>query len=145
MRNMRISDASQVLTKTSLYSVAETLARFSELLAAKGVRVYAIINHSDAAHEVGLDLPETHVIIFGEPEAGTPVMEQAPLMALDLPLKVLIWDDDGRTRVSYPVPEALAERHGLSSELTDTLKRIEPFTDAVILHDAHTSKGTLAS
>lgn len=134
MRNMRVSDASEVMTKSSPYSVAETVARFNEVVAAKDMRVFAVINHSDAAHEVGLDLPETKVIIFGNPEAGTPVMEAAPLMALELPLKVLIWDDEGRTRVSYTAPGALAERYGLSPNLARILEGIEPLTDAVILY-----------
>ena len=90
---MKISDASEVMTKSSPYSVAETMARFNEVVVAKDMKVFAIINHSDAAQEVGLELPETKVIIFGKPEAGTPVMEAAPLIALELPLKVLIWED----------------------------------------------------
>src|ERR1039458_9086843 len=126
---MRVSDPPEVMTKSSPYSMAETLARFNDVVAAKDMRVFAIIGHSDAAHEVGLDLPETNVIIFGKPEAGTPVMEAAPLMALELPLKVLIWEDEGRTRVSYTAPGALAERYGLSADLAHVLEGIEPLTD----------------
>ena len=125
--------------------MAETLARFNDVVAAKDMRVFAIIGHSDAAHEVGLDLPETNVIIFGKPEAGTPVMEAAPLMALELPLKVLIWEDEGRTRVSYTAPGALAERYGLSADLAHVLEGIEPLTDAVIFYDASATNGTVAS
>jgi uncharacterized protein (DUF302 family) len=134
MRNMRVSDASEVMTKWSPYSVAETVARFNEVVAAKDMKVFAVINHSDAAHEAGLDLPDTRVIIFGNPEAGTPVMEAAPLVALELPLKVLIWEDEGRTRVSYTAPGALAERYGLSPDLARVLEGIEPLTDAVIFY-----------
>ena len=145
MRNMRVSDASEVMTKSSPYSVAETLARFNAVIAAKDMKVFAVINHSDTAHEVGLDLPETSVIIFGKPEAGTPVMKAAPLMALELPLKVLIWEDEGRTRVSYTTPGALAERYGLSVDLAHVLEGIESLTDAVIFYDTCATSATVAS
>ena len=143
MRNMKVSDASEVMTKLSPYSVAETLARFSAVVAAKDMRVFAVINHSDAAHEVGLDLPETRLIIFGNPQAGAPVMEAAPLMALELPLKVLIWEDEGRTRLTYTAPGALAERYGLSEDLAQVLEGIEPLTDAVILYDHLATNGAV--
>jgi uncharacterized protein (DUF302 family) len=107
--------------------------------------VFAIINHSDTAHEAGLELPETSVIIFGKPEAGTPVMNAAPLMALELPLKVLIWEDEGRTRVSYTTPGALAERYGLSVDQAHVLEGIESLTDAVIFYDTCATSATVAS
>jgi uncharacterized protein (DUF302 family) len=137
VRNMKISDATQVMTKSSPFSVAETVARFSQVVTAKEMKVFAIINHSGEAHEAGLDLPESKVIIFGNPEAGTPVMEAAPLMALELPLKVLTWEDEGRTRVSYSAPGALAERYGLCPDLARILEGIEPLTDAVIMYSAN--------
>ncbi len=139
-----MSDASEVMTKSSPYSVAETVARFNEVVAAKDMKVFAVINHSDEAHEAGLDLPETKVIVFGNPEAGTPVMEAAPLMALELPLKVLIWEDEGRTRVSYTAPGALAERYGLGPDLARILEGIEPLTDAVILYTNNTNGVTVS-
>ena len=145
MRNMKVSDASEVITKSSPYSVAETVARFNDVVAAKDMKVFAVINHSDEAHHAGLDLPETKVIIFGNPEAGTPVMEAAPLMALKLPLKVLIWEDEGRTRVSYTTPAALAERYGLSPDLARVLDGIEPLTDAVIFYSSYDRKEVGAS
>jgi uncharacterized protein (DUF302 family) len=134
---MKVSDATQVMTKSSPFSVAETAARFNQVLTAKNMKVFAIINHSGEAHEAGLDLPESKVIIFGNPEAGTPVMEAAPLMALELPLKVLIWEDEGRTRVSYTAPGALAERYGLCPDLARILEGIEPLTDAVIMYSTN--------
>ena len=145
MRNMRVSDASEVMTKSSPYSVAETVARFNEVVADKDMKVFAVINHSDVAHEAGLDLPETRVIIFGNPEAGTPVMEAAPLVALELPLKILIWEDEGRTRVSYTAPGALAERYGLSPDLARVLEGIEPLTDAVICYSTYDRNGVSSS
>jgi uncharacterized protein (DUF302 family) len=145
VRNMRVSDASEVMTKSSPYSVAETVARFNDIVTAKDMKVFAVIDHSDEAHRVGLDLPETNVIIFGRPEAGTPVMEAAPLMALELPLKVVIWRDEDRTRVSYTAPGALAKRYGLSPDLARMLDGIEPLTDAVIFYDINAANGTRAS
>jgi uncharacterized protein (DUF302 family) len=145
MRNMRVSDASEITTKSSPYSVSETVARFNEVVTAKHMKVFAIVNHSDEAHEAGFDLPETKVIIFGNPEVGTPVMEAAPLIALELPLKVLIWEDEGRTRVSYTTPGALAERYGLNPDLACVLDGIEPLTDAAIFYSACDRKGVGAS
>ncbi len=145
MRNMKISDASQVMTKSSPFSVAETVARFKKVVAAKDMKVFAVINHSDEAHEAGFDLPDSKVIVFGNPEAGTPVMQAAPLMALELPLKVLIWEDEGRTKVSYTAPGALAERYGLGPDLARILEGIEPLTDSVILYSTYKTNGVNVS
>ncbi len=145
MRNMKVSDASQFRTKSSPYSVAESVSRFHEVVAAKDMKVFAVINDSNEAHELGLDLPETEVIIFGNPEAGTQEMEAAPLMALELPLKVLIWEDEGRTRVSFTTPDALAERYGLSPDLAHILNGIEPLIDAVIFDNSQDPIGVDAS
>jgi len=71
-------------------------------------------------------------VIFGSPVAGTPVMQASPLAALDLPLRVLVWDEDGRTRISYTEPEALAARHHLSADLTARLAGIGPLTDLLV-------------
>ena len=145
MRNMKVSDASQVMTKSSPFSVAETVANFNEVVAAKDMKVFAVINHSDEAEMVGLDLRETTVVIFGAPEAGTPVMEAAPLIALELPLKVLIWDDEGRTKVSYTAPASLAKRYGLSPDVAHLLEGIEPLTDAVIFYRTYQGNEVNAS
>jgi uncharacterized protein (DUF302 family) len=77
-------------------------------------------------------LPETTLVLFGNPAAGTPVMVAAPMSALDLPLKVLIWDDAGTTRVTYYGPAALAARYDLNADLTAKLAAIDPLTDALI-------------
>jgi uncharacterized protein (DUF302 family) len=112
--------------------VADTVARLTELVAAKGMKLFAVIDHSGEAAANGLELRDTKVVIFGSPLAGTPVMEAAPLAALDLPLKVLIWDDNGQTKVSYTAPEELAARYRLSDELVERLAGIDGLTDAVI-------------
>jgi len=122
----------QLVTKLSPLSVADTVARFSDVLAAKGVKLFAVIDHSGEAERAGLELRATKVVIFGAPKAGTPVMEAVPVAALDLPLKVLVWDDDGQTKLTYTAPAALAARYGLSDELAARLGAIDPLTDATI-------------
>jgi uncharacterized protein (DUF302 family) len=122
----------QITSKTSPRSVAETVSRLTGILAAKGMKVFAVIDQSAEASKVGQQLRETTLVIFGSPAAGTPVMAAAPLAALDLPLKVLIWDDGGQTNVTYYSPAAIAERYGLSEELAARLAGIDPLTDALI-------------
>jgi uncharacterized protein (DUF302 family) len=94
--------------------------------------VFAVIDHSGEAERSGLELRDTKVVIFGSPVAGTPVMQAAPLAALDLPLRVLVWDDDGQTTVSYTDPAELARRHHLSEALAGRLAGIGPLTDELI-------------
>jgi uncharacterized protein (DUF302 family) len=91
-----------------------------------------IVDHSGEARQNGLQLRDTKLVVFGSPTAGTPVMEASPLAALDLPLKVLVWDDQGQTTISYTDPGVLAARHGLSDELAARLAGIGPLTDALI-------------
>jgi uncharacterized protein (DUF302 family) len=112
--------------------VAETVGLLSDTVTAKGMKVFAVVDHSAEARSHGLELRDTVVVIFGSPEAGTPVMVSAPLAALDLPLKVLIWADGDRTNVSYTAPAALAARYRLTDELGARLAGIDALTDAVI-------------
>ena len=122
----------QVTTKISPRSVTETVSRLTGILGAKGLKVFAVIDQSAEASQVGLSLRETVLVLFGIPAAGTPVMVAAPLSALDLPLKVLIWDDAGQTKVTYYGPAALAARYELNADLTAKLAAIDPLTDALI-------------
>ncbi len=126
------SAVDQVVTKTSPRSVADTVARLTSLVEAKGMKVFAVIDHSGEARQAGLDLRDTKLVIFGSPRAGTPVMVAAPLAALDLPLKVLVWSDQGTTKLSYTAPAALGARYGVSDELAGRLAGIDPLTDAAI-------------
>lgn len=119
-------------SKTSPWSVSETVSRLTEVLTAKGIEVFAVIDHSGAAEAAGLELRETKVVIFGSPHAGTPVMQAAPLAALDLPLKVLVWADGDTTRLNYNGPEELAARYRLSNELAARLAAVDAVTDAAI-------------
>ena len=96
------------VTKTTAGSVDEVVDRLVALVDARDMTVFAVIDHAGEARRHGLELRDTKVVIFGSPIAGTPVMAAWPLTALDLPLRVLVWDDDGQTRVSYTDPAALA-------------------------------------
>ena len=120
------------VTKLSPRSVADTVGRLTELVAARGMRLFAVIDQSAEARNAGLELRETTLVIFGSPAAGTPVMAAAPLAALDLPLKVVIWADVDQTKVSYYAPAALAARHHLTPELAKNLAGIDPLTDALV-------------
>jgi uncharacterized protein (DUF302 family) len=127
-----MTDAGEgMVTKLSPWSVADTVSRLSAAVTAKGMKVFAVIDHGGEARAVGLELRETKVVIFGSPVAGTPVMAAAPLAALDLPLKVLVWADGDQTKVSYTAPRALAARYGLSDELAGRLAGIDALTDAL--------------
>jgi uncharacterized protein (DUF302 family) len=121
-----------IVTKPSPWSVTDTVARLSAIVAAKGLKLFAVVDHSGEAEAVGLKLRDTKLVIFGSPQAGTPVMQASPLAALDLPLKVLVWLDDHQTRLSYTAPRALAARYDLSDELGNRLAGIDAITDAVI-------------
>jgi len=122
----------QTTTKVSPRPVTETVSRLTGILSAKGLKVFAVIDQAAEARQAGLELRETVLVVFGNPAAGTPVMAAAPLSALDLPLKVLIWADGGPTKVSYFGPAALAARYDLSAELAAHLAAIDPLTDALI-------------
>jgi uncharacterized protein (DUF302 family) len=121
------------VTKASTRSVADTVDRLVELCRAKGLKVFAVIDQAAEARQVGLDLRETVLVVFGNPAAGTPVMVAAPLSALDLPLKVLIWADvDRGTLVSYTDPAVVAARYGLGPDLAAALAGVNPLTDALV-------------
>jgi uncharacterized protein (DUF302 family) len=120
-----------VVTKETTRSVADTLRLLSDTVVAKGMKVFAVIDHSGEAAAHGLALRDTKVVLFGSPEAGTPVMASAPLAALDLPLKVLIWADEATTKVSYTAPAALAARYGLADDLARRLAGIDALTDVI--------------
>jgi uncharacterized protein (DUF302 family) len=121
-----------VTTKVSPRSVVETVDAFVATATGLGLKVFAVIDQRAEARAVGLDLRPTTLILYGAPAAGTPIMAAAPLRALDLPLKVLVWDDDGTTRVSYEAPAALAARLGLSPELAAPISGSDRLVDRAI-------------
>jgi uncharacterized protein (DUF302 family) len=94
--------------------------------------LFAVIDQREAARKAGLDLRETVLVIFGSPAAGTPVMAAVPLTALDLPLKALIWDDGGQTKVTYYDPASVVARHHVPAELAGNLAAINGLTDALV-------------
>ena len=102
----------------SSHSVDETVEKLKGILQAKGIALFALVDHSGAAIKAGMKMRPTKLLIFGNPKAGTPVMLAAPSSAIDLPLKILIWEDDhGKVWVSYNSPEYLQERHDIPKEL----------------------------
>ena len=125
-------DEADIVTKLSPHPVVGTVSKLTVMISAKGIKLFAVIDQSAEARQAGLSLRETTLVIFGSPAAGTPVMAAAPLAALDLPLKVLVWDDDGQTKVSYYSPGALAARHHLGADLAGNLAAIDVLTDALV-------------
>ncbi|MGP8005411.1 MAG: DUF302 domain-containing protein [Acidimicrobiales bacterium] len=113
--------------------MADTVARLLDLLGSKGVKVFVVIDQRAEALAVGLDLRETTLVVFGNPAAGTGVMEAAPLAALDLPLKVLVWSSgNGVTQVSYADPAVMGSRYGLRADQMAGLDVIHGLTDALV-------------
>jgi uncharacterized protein (DUF302 family) len=116
----------------SNHSVDETVEKLKGILQAKGITLFALVDHSGEAEKVGMKMRPTKLLIFGSPKAGTPVMLAAPSSAIDLPLKILIWEDaQGKVWVSYNSPVYLQERHGLPRELLQNLAAVETLTAAV--------------
>lgn len=126
------ADEAGIVSKLSSRSVAETVQRLTGILSAKGIKLFAVIDQAAEARQAGLDLRDTVLVIFGSPAAGTPVMAAHPLAAIDLPLKVLVWDDAGQTTVSYYSPATLAARYRLPAELAARLAATGPLTDALV-------------
>ena len=121
-----------ITTKESPRSVVETVTKLTELIEARGMRLFAVIDQSAEARGVGLKLRPTTLVVFGSPAGGTPVMDAAPLAALDLPLKVLVWADGDQTKVSYLSPGALADRYALHPDVAHNLAGIDPLTDVLV-------------
>ena len=106
--------------------VDQTVARLKTVLQEKGIKLFALIDHSGEAEKAGMKMPPTKLLIFGNPKGGTPLMLSDPRTAIDLPLKILIWEDtQGKTWVSYNSPEYLQQRHGISAELIKNIAVVE--------------------
>jgi uncharacterized protein (DUF302 family) len=111
-----ITPADGIMHTRSPLSVEETVARLIEAIETAGAKLFTVVDHSGEAQSVGLELRDTKLIIFGSPVAGTPVMVASPLAAIDLPVKILVWQDDaGAVWMSHLDPAWLAGRHGLST------------------------------
>lgn len=115
-----------IINLPSNHSVDQTMERLKEILQAKGVNVFALVDHSGEAEKVGLKMAPTKLLIFGSPKAGTPLMQVAPSVAIDLPLKVLIWEDaQKKVWVSYNSPAYLQQRHKPPAELLQNIAVVE--------------------
>ena len=118
---------------SSPYSVPETIKRLDSILQSRGLIVFARIDHSGEAEKVGMKMHPTRVIIFGSPKGGTPVMVASPTLAIDLPLKALLWEDaGGKVWVSYNSAEYLKQRHNIPDELVKNIAVIGPLLQSVI-------------
>jgi uncharacterized protein (DUF302 family) len=114
---MNPSSPEGVVTLRSAHTAHETIDNLERILQEKGVRVFARIDQREEAEQVGLTLRPTELLIFGNPKAGTPLMQAVPSLAIDLPLKVVAWDDEeGRTWVAYNSPEFFRARHGMDEQ-----------------------------
>jgi uncharacterized protein (DUF302 family) len=123
---MALSTAKGIIETPSNHSVDQTVGRLKGILEAKGVTLFALVDHSGEAAKAGMTMRPTKLLIFGSPKAGTPLMLAAPSSAIDLPLKILVWEDNhGKVWVSYNSSEYLQERHDLPKELLQNIAVVE--------------------
>jgi len=122
-----------VVTKPSRYAIAETLGRLENVIRSKGLTIFARIDHSGEAERVGLRMQDAKLLIFGSPKAGTPLMIASPLLALDLPLKALVWKDkEGRVLVSYNSVAYLTQRYNLPADLAKNIAGIDALIESAL-------------
>jgi uncharacterized protein (DUF302 family) len=115
-----------IIDKPSRHSVEETVEKLKNILQSKGVTLFALVDHSGEAAKAGMKMRPTKLLILGSPKAGTPLMLAAPSIAIDLPLKILVWEDEqGKVWVSYNAPDYLKERHGLPQDLLQNIAVVE--------------------
>jgi uncharacterized protein (DUF302 family) len=121
-----MSETLGLVALQSAHSVEETIARARAMLQAKGIQEFALIDHSGEAAKIGLTMPKTQVLIFGNPKGGTPLMLARPSIAIDLPLKLLVREDTaGAVWVSYWSAQTLLKRHGLAESFAPSIAVIE--------------------
>jgi uncharacterized protein (DUF302 family) len=123
-----IADAKMLSTQNGLVHVAsprsvpEALKKLEEVVAAAGLKVFARVDHSGEAEKAGLKMQPTQLLIFGSPKAGTPLMLASPSLAIDLPLKVLVWEDEeGKVWLTHNSPDYLKQRHGIPDDLVKNI------------------------
>jgi uncharacterized protein (DUF302 family) len=122
-----------IASQPSPYSVDETLQRLEQVISDRGLTLFARFDHSSEAAKAGLTMQPAHVLVFGNPKAGTPLMVAAPLVALDLPLKTLVWQDDrGQVWVSYNQPASLAQRYNIPPDLVRVIAAVEGIVQAAL-------------
>ena len=124
--SMAVATNKGIIDKPSNHSVDQTVEKLKNILQSKGVTLFALVDHSGEAEKVAMKMRPTKLLIFGSPKAGTPLMLAAPSIAIDLPLKILVWEDSqGKVWVSYNNPDYLKERHGLPQELLQNIAVVE--------------------
>ena len=121
-----LSRGKGIIHKPTNHSVDQTVAKLKNILQSKGINLFALIDHSGEAAKAGMKMSSTKLLIFGSPKAGTPLMLAAPSIAIDLPLKILVWEDtQGKVWASYNSPDYMQERHGLPQELMQNIAIVE--------------------
>ena len=123
---MTVTVDNGIVNEPTSHSVDQTVEKLEAILQAKGVTLFALVDHSGEAAKVGMKMRPTKLLIFGNPKAGTPLMLVAPSSAIDLPLKMLVWEDDqGKVWISYNSSQYLQKRHGLPHELLANIAVVE--------------------
>jgi uncharacterized protein (DUF302 family) len=121
-----MNSADGIITKPTNCTVEEAVNKIKSLLVIRGITLFAVIDHSGEAEAAGMKMPDTKLVIFGNPKGGTPLMLASPSIAIDLPLKLLVAEDaNGRCSISYNSPQHLQQRHGLSTDLIQNIAIIE--------------------
>lgn len=127
---MALAAANGVVNKPSHHSVDQTVKNLTSMLEARGVTLFALVDHSGEAERAGMQMRPTKLLIFGSPKAGTPLMLAAPSIAIDLPLKILIWEDDqGAVWLSYNTTAYLQQRHAVPEALVQNIAVVETLAD----------------
>ena len=128
---MPLSKDLGIVNVPSNHSVDETVEKLKKMLDAKGITLFALVDHSGEAEKAGMKMHLTKLLIFGSPKGGTPVMLAAPSIALDLPLKLLVWEDiSGKVWVSYNSPAYLQQRHDFPDELMQNISLVQVLTQS---------------
>jgi uncharacterized protein (DUF302 family) len=121
-----MNSADGIVTKSANCTVEEAVSKIKSLLVIRGITLFAVVDHSGEAETVGMKMPDTKLVIFGNPKGGTPLMVASPSVAIDLPLKLLVAQDaNGGCSISYNSPQYLQQRHGLSTDLIQNIAIIE--------------------
>ena len=121
-----MNSADGMITKSANCTVEEAVSKIKSLLVIRGITLFAVIDHSGEAEGVGMKMPNTKLLIFGNPKGGTPLMLASPSVAIDLPLKLLISEEaNGRCSISYDSPQYLQQRHNLSDDLIQNIAVVE--------------------
>jgi uncharacterized protein (DUF302 family) len=121
-----MNSADGIVTKSASCTVEEAVNKIKSLLVIRGITLFAVIDHSGEAEAAGMKMPETKLLIFGNPKGGTPLMLASPSVAIDLPLKLLVAEETaGRCSISYNSPQYLQQRHGLPRDLIQNIAVVE--------------------